>query len=82
VAKSSSSSNNNNGGNPRDLLLEIAGFLLAGLTAALAAFGAAPKRVLVLVRPEWESVGVDTRIAAFAAALSIGVGALVTQLGG
>ena len=82
VAAARTTNSNSGGATARDRLLEIAGILLACLTTALAAFAAAPKRLLAVVHEEWETVGVDTRIAAFAAALSIAVGALVTHLGG
>jgi len=84
AAKSSrSGSESSKGGiDSRHLLVEIAGVLLAVLTTALVVFAIAPRRVLAWVRPEWESLGGDTRIVAFAVALSVAVGALVTQLAG
>jgi hypothetical protein len=66
----------------RHLLWELAVFLLAGLAALLLAFATVPQRVLALVRPHWANLSVDIRIVAFAAAFSIGVGALVARVGG
>jgi hypothetical protein len=72
----------NSGSGPLHLLWVLAVFLLAGLAAALVAFAMVPQRVLALVRPEWANLSADMRIVAFAAAFSIGVGALVARIGG
>jgi hypothetical protein len=82
TAAASSSRGISNGSNSPDPLWEVASFLIAGLAVAFVAFATAPRRLLALIRPEWEDISVDTRIAVFATALSIGVGALLAHVGG